>query len=370
MKTRNVVKSRVLLPAVVVTMTVALWLSGQGTVVDLQETPGASGPAVLPTVFSLTDIVCTSDELQFVVAWPGGFVPVGSALDLYLYGTNSLAPKPWTLLGTRIDVPTGNGWDAFSLSRNDLPDYDIGWDKNGFFYVVAQVRASQTEQDNPFEYDPFEPDFKDLDGDGDGIIVVDNENAVWFNIDVGEKQDLTDSLFGEWSGSTFETLPFPVEIGGINLTGASIAPNGLVCLSKEWGAGWAGLRPDDLFTIHPAENGIPLVVAGFWGYLSRGEETSVSLAYVPTTDGAEYGVIEYKKMQVNDAIGTGTVSCQIVFKKNVPDRVVVLFKDVTGCGNGRSATLGVHLTATAPKQYSFNDGDAVRNFRMVTYLFD
>ena len=362
MKTRNV-KNRVLLPVVVVTVASAFLLSGQErSSVILQPAPGGP-PAVTPSTLSFTKITRDDTGFQFGVAWPSHLVITNNALDLY--GSTNLISRDsihWQHLGTRKDVPVSQGWDAFALPYADLPSSGTGWEKSGFFVVATQLDEDDVPVPSPFEEDPFEADF------GDDDIVTDDTQAAWFNFYGGAKK-LTDILFDPWGGSVLETLPFPLTIAGTPLTGLCVSPNGLLSFSSQWGDGWGWKPPADLDTTDLTSDTMRLVVAGFWGNLMRGEDSDISLAYV-TAGGYRHCVVEYSNMLVVDSpVGAiGTVSFQIVFRENVSDRVVVLFRDVEGNGDGRAATLGVQRYDADSQQYKYNDPSAVADGRMVVYI--
>ena len=208
------------------------------------------------------------------------------------------------------------------------------------------------------------PDNTDSDGDGledgeeAGIIRAGDCCPPW--LDVSEGIGLSSAWPSGWSDSdcTNVALPFPAVFGGRFLTGLSANANGLAGLYRSngetLGTGWNN-NPD--LNAERVRSDCPFLIAAFWDNLRLYPAelgSAVTLADV-TTNGSRYCVLEYRDMGFSSggASTDNTVSFQIAIREGDTNRITVLFRDVYGLGDGRSATLGFQTPAHTA-QHTYN----------------
>ncbi len=361
----------------------------------------AATPMSMSAPLSGLTVTCFSagtNAVSLSAAWPAGTSVVGDALDIFF--SRTLAPPAWTNLMRVAADPSATGIDVV-IPRSEWPPapeavpaacvtnivpsaYDPGilvtnivysnavWQTDSGFFRLADLHDGDSDaltdafekwvlKTNPVHADTDGDGMKDgeevalgtapQDGDSDDDGMTDGaevraiffENPGWFDVSGGT--DLTEAVCGSGRGVTNAALPFATAVAGAEITHASVAANGCVGFSDDGGGLWWGWSDNDDPSSLSYYNRGPLAVAGFWDALSANPDelgSAITLAGV-TTNGHRHCVIEYRNMGFSGAGAStnGTVSFQIILTEGVSNRITVLYRDVRGLGDGRSATLGV-----------------------------
>ncbi len=221
-------------------------------------------------------------------------------------------------------------------------------------------------------------DPRDSDSDGDGL--TDGEEYGppsvaatafrWFDASGGT--DLAARFASDMDGGCAEgPLPFPLFFGGRALTNLSANANGIAGFFPGAGTVGAGRHANGDMGDAYMPSGCGLLAAGFWDDLRLYPAvlgSAVTLADV-TTNGHRHCVVEYKNAGFwsGGATTNNLVSFQLVFEEGVSNRFRVFYRNASGYGDGRSATLGAR---TVPQALQFSrDTASVADGLALEYRF-
>lgn len=163
-------------------------------------------------------------------------------------------------------------------------------------------------------------------------------------------------------------IPFPFRLLGV-ATNLSVNANGVVMFSvNDDSIGW-GLDYNWEARWLPVPSAGGATVAAFWDHLDVGAEpaSSVRFAWDGETSN-RIGVVEFVHAGFYDGGTNDLVSFQVAFREDAPDSVQVSFGDVSGLGDGASATLGAH-SGREILPFSYNEPGAVFSGLVIEYRF-
>ena len=135
-------------------------------------------------------------------------------------------------------------------------------------------------------------------------------------------------------------MPFPFNLSG-DVTNLSINGNGLVRFSDDSSSIGNGASRNRSVSWIPASTGPGATIAAFWDDLCLFPAMESAVRF--GSDGQEgdrIGIIEFLRAGFYDCDTNDVVSFQIQFWESAPNCVRVVFGDVSGLGDGSSATLG------------------------------
>lgn len=163
-------------------------------------------------------------------------------------------------------------------------------------------------------------------------------------------------------------IPFPFRLLGV-ATNLSVNANGVVMFSvNDDSIGW-GMDYNWEARWLPVPSAGGATVAAFWDLLDVGAEpaSSVRFAWDGETSN-RIGVVEFVHAGFYDGGTNDLVSFQVAFREDAPDSVQVSFGDVSGLGDGASATLGAH-SGREILPFSYNEPGAVFSGLVIEYRF-
>ena len=163
-------------------------------------------------------------------------------------------------------------------------------------------------------------------------------------------------------------IPFPFRLLGV-ATNLSVNANGVVMFSvNDDSIGWGGEYNREVRRL-PVPSAGGATVAAFWDHLDVGAEpaSSVRFAWDGETSN-RIGVVEFVHAGFYDGGTNDLVSFQVAFREDAPDSVQVSFGDVSGLGDGASATLGAH-SGREILPFSYNEPSAVFSGLVIEYRF-
>ena len=253
-------------------------------------------------------------------------------------------------LGTRLDTDGDGLSDAYeTLAFGTDPD-NPDTDGDGL----------TDDEELDLGTDPLHPD-TDSDGltDGQevsGMVSSATGFAAW--IDMSGWTNRTAVLSDSDETCVDMAVPFPFALSG-PVAHLSINGNGLVRFSdgtSSIGQGHAGnLSPSRI----PHPDGDGATVAAFWDDLRLYEAMDSVVRF--GTDGPvgnRIGIIEFRRAGFYGQDTNHVVSFQVQFRESAPNLVRVVFGEVSGRGDGSSATLGAR-TRYGVLGYSWDEAGAV-----------
>ena len=257
-------------------------------------------------------------------------------------------------LGSRVDTDGDGLPDAYEryVALTDPLDGDSDGDglSDQFELATAGTDPHDPDTDGDLLWDGTEwslgTDPLDPDTDGDGLADGRETGTVqsWASesawLDTSEWTNAVVLFLGSEVDFADVAIPFPFRLLGV-ATNLSVNANGVAMFSVgDDSIGWGGYENWDPHWL-PVPSAGGATVAAFWDHLSVDAYPSSSVRFAWDGEASNrIGVVEFVRAGFYNGGTNDFVSFQIAFRENTPDSVRVLFGDVSGLGDGASATLG------------------------------